>query len=40
MTTMEPDVYYDPYDFEIDSDPVSRMEEAARRAAALLQREI
>ena len=21
MTTMEPDVYYDPYDFEIDSDP-------------------
>ena len=21
MTTMEPDIYYDPYDFEIDSDP-------------------
>ena len=38
MTTMEPDIYYDPYDFEIDSDPYPGVEAAPRRAAALLQR--
>ncbi len=34
------EVYYDPYDFEIDDDPVPDLEAAARRSSAVLQREV
>ena len=38
--TSEPEVYYDPYDFDIDADPVPGVEAAARRGAAVLEREV
>ena len=37
MTTTT-DLYYDPYDVEIDADPVPGLPPAPRRGAALLQR--
>ena len=34
------DLYYDPFDFDIDDDPYPSLEAAARRRPALLQREV